>query len=138
MVLFCRNAHSSKTNTDLPMENLNQSLDELPTNALCLQPPEQETDPSTDPPDSNSDVFEYLWEGPAKIKQSIAVKQYCQGGLQIINLKAFINSLKLTWLRRVILSNSPWRSVLKKYNKFQRNIYSRKGKYIISYKKCKK
>ena len=56
---------------------------------------------------------------PAKIKQSIVVKQYCQGGLQMINLKAFINSLKLTWLRRVILSNSPWQSVLKNIINFQ-------------------
>ena len=38
------------------------------------------------------------------------VKQYCQGGLQIINC------LKLTWLRRVILSNSPCQSVLKNIN----------------------
>ena len=63
--------------------------------------------------------FEYLWEGPAKIKQSIVVKQYCQGGLQMINLKAFIDSLKLTWLRRVILSNRPWQSVLKNIINFQ-------------------
>ena len=50
----------------------------------------------------------------------------------MINLKAFINSLKLTWLRRVIISNSPWQSVLNKikYNKFQRNIYSRKENII--------
>ena len=37
----------------------------------------------------NNIFFEYLWKDPAKIKQSIAVKQYCQGGLQMINLKAF-------------------------------------------------
>ena len=30
----------------------------------------------------------------------------------MINLKAFIDSMKLTWLRRVILSNSPWQSVI--------------------------
>ena len=30
----------------------------------------------------------------------------------MINLKAFIDSMKLTWLRRVILSNSPWQSVM--------------------------
>ena len=31
----------------------------------------------------------------------------------MINLKAFIDSMKLTWLRRVILSNNPWQSVMK-------------------------
>ena len=30
----------------------------------------------------------------------------------MINLKAFINSMKLTWLRRVILSNGPWQSIV--------------------------
>ena len=30
----------------------------------------------------------------------------------MINLKAFIDIMKLTWLRRVILSNSPWQSVM--------------------------
>ena len=32
--------------------------------------------------------------------------------LKKINLKAFINSMKLTWLRRVVISNSPWQSVI--------------------------
>ena len=31
---------------------------------------------------------------------------------RMINLKAFIDSMKLTWLRRVILSSSPWQSVM--------------------------
>ena len=54
----------------------------------------------------------FLWDGPAKIKQNVVVKQYCEGGLRTINLKAFINSMKLTWLRRVILSNGPWQSIV--------------------------
>ena len=53
-----------------------------------------------------------MWDGPAKIKQNVVVKQYCEGGLRMINLKAFINSMKLTWLRRVILSNGPWQSIV--------------------------
>ena len=60
----------------------------------------------------NNIFFEFLWDGPAKIKQNVVIKQYCEGGLKIVNLKAFINSMKLTWLRRVIISNSPWQSVI--------------------------
>ena len=30
----------------------------------------------------------------------------------MINLKALISSMNLTWLRRVILSNGPWQSVV--------------------------
>ena len=62
----------------------------------------------------NKIFFEFLWEGPAKIKQNVVVKQYCEGGIKMINLKAFINSMKLTWLRRMILSDSPWQSIIKK------------------------
>ena len=62
-------------------------------------------------PNPNDIFFEFLWTGPAKIKQKVVVKQYCEGGLKMINLKAFVNSMKLTWLRRVILSNSPWQSI---------------------------
>ena len=62
----------------------------------------------------NKIFFEFLWEGPAKIKQNVVVKQYCEGGIKMINLKAFINSMKLTWLKRMILSDSPWQSVIKK------------------------
>ena len=60
----------------------------------------------------NNIFFEFLWNGPAKIKQNVVIKQYCEGGLKMVNLKAFINSMKLTWLRRVIISNSPWQSVI--------------------------
>ena len=44
----------------------------------------------------NKICFEFLWEGPAKIKQNVVVKQYCVGGIKMINLKAFIDSMKLT------------------------------------------
>ena len=37
----------------------------------------------------------------------------------MINLKAFINSMKLTWLRRVIIPNSPWQSVISTTIKFK-------------------
>ena len=57
----------------------------------------------------NNIFFNFLWEGPARIKKTIIVKQYSDGGLKMINLKAFISSLKLTWIRRVLKSNSPWK-----------------------------
>ena len=60
----------------------------------------------------NNIFFYFLWNGPAKIKQYVVIKQYCEGCLRMINLKAFIDSMKLTWLKTVILSNSPWQSVM--------------------------
>ena len=69
--------------------------------------------------EKNDIFFEFLWTGPAKIKYKVVVKQYCEGGLNMINLKAFVNSMKLSWLRRVILSDSPWRSILNNKINFQ-------------------
>ena len=37
----------------------------------------------------------------------------------MINLKAFVNSMKLTWLRRVIISNSLWQSIVNYIINFQ-------------------
>ena len=50
----------------------------------------------------NNFLFSFLWDGPEKTEQNVVVKQYSEGGLRMINLKAFIISMKLTWLRRVI------------------------------------
>ena len=30
----------------------------------------------------NNIFFEFLWEGPAKIKYNVIIKQYCDGGLR--------------------------------------------------------
>ena len=61
----------------------------------------------------NNIFLEFVWEGPAKIKYNIIIKQYCDGGLKMINLKAFMNSMKLTWLRRMVTSNSPWQEIIR-------------------------
>ena len=58
----------------------------------------------------NNIFFDFFGWNPAKIKQNDVIKQYFEGGLKMVNLNAFINSMKLTWLRRVIISNSPWQS----------------------------
>ena len=58
-------------------------------------------------------MYDFLWEGPAKIKKTVIVKQYLQGGLNMINLNAFIISLKTTWIRRLILNDGNWSNVIK-------------------------
>ena len=77
----------------------------------------------------NNMFYEFLWEGPAKIKQSVVVKEYCEGGLKMINLKAFMNSMKITWLRRIIVTDSPWQSVIRNTINFN-EIFSFGTNYI--------
>ena len=51
--------------------------------------------------------------GEQKIKQSVIVKQYFEGGLNMINLNAFSQALKITWLRRILQKESKWQVLIK-------------------------
>ena len=50
-----------------------------------------------------------------KVKQSVMIKDYNQGGLKMINLEAFVNSLKITCIRRLMTSESKWTEIVKMY-----------------------
>jgi len=50
-----------------------------------------------------------LWDNkPEKIKRDIITQAYCNGGLKMINIEKYMISLKSSWLRRCIVSNSRW------------------------------
>ena len=61
----------------------------------------------------NKTLYNFLWNKKAKIKTTIVVKQYAEGGLKMINLNAFINALKSTWIRRLLTSDSKWQEFIK-------------------------
>ena len=60
----------------------------------------------------NELFYDFLWNGTAKIKQTVIVKQYVEGGLKMINIKAFIKSLKATWIRRLLCNDGIWTKIL--------------------------
>ena len=65
----------------------------------------------------NKLFFDFLWQGPAKVKKTIITKKYEEGGLKMINLSAFVDSLKLSWVRRLLRdNNSTWKLLIQ--NKF--------------------
>ena len=58
-------------------------------------------------------IFNFLWNnGTAKIKKDIITKPYEDGGLDMINLLAYIKALKITWLRRILNSDGVWQNLL--------------------------
>ena len=62
----------------------------------------------------NNILYSFLWnKKPNKIKTSVITKQYCEGGLKMVNLNAFIQALKLTWIRRLLLSDCKWQYLIK-------------------------
>ena len=62
----------------------------------------------------NTLLYQFLWSNkPDKIKRSIIVKDYTEGGLKMIDLKNFMLSLKSTWIRRLYEEERKWMSILK-------------------------
>ena len=54
-----------------------------------------------------------LSEQAQRIKKTILCQEYCNGGLKMININAFIAALKTKWLRKIITdNNSPWSMIL--------------------------
>ena len=49
----------------------------------------------------------------------------------MINLKAFMNNMKLTWLKRITTTDSPWQSIIKGTINFN-EIFSLGASYIES------
>ena len=61
--------------------------------------------------------YKFIWNGkPDKVKRSILTKHLFDGGLNMIDVNNFENSLKLTWLRRTHTNyNTPWLKVAEYY-----------------------
>ena len=55
-------------------------------------------------------ILNFLWDNkPAKIKSKQITQPYRNGGLQMINIRSFFQSLKLTWIRKLLrASDLPW------------------------------
>ena len=47
--------------------------------------------------------FNFIWQKPiGNVKRETVVREYSEGGLKMIHLKTFLNSIKATWIRRLI------------------------------------
>ena len=47
--------------------------------------------------------YSFLWDGKKdKIKRQTVIQNYKMGGIRMIDVESFIQSLKITWLRRII------------------------------------
>ena len=62
----------------------------------------------------NSIFYNFLWNGkPDKVKRSIGKQKLINGGIAMIDLEAFDQSLKLTWLRRLLNGKAKWKLFVK-------------------------
>ena len=58
----------------------------------------------------NTLLYNFIWDNkPDKIKRVLLCQDYKIGGLKMTNLECFIQSLKLTWINRLLkCGTSPW------------------------------
>ena len=61
--------------------------------------------------------YSFIWnDKPDKIRRSLAINKFENGGIGMISIELFNQSLKLTWIRKLMTSNSSWKNLLlKKY-----------------------
>ena len=49
-------------------------------------------------------MFQFLWDNkPEKISREKIIQDYCQGGLKMLDIETFIQSLKCSWVKRLKL-----------------------------------
>ena len=54
-------------------------------------------------------LFSFLWCGKRdKVKRTKIIQKYEEDGLKMINVKAFMDSMKLSWLKRLFTSKADW------------------------------
>ena len=65
----------------------------------------------------SSEIFSFIWDSkPDRIKRSTLYRDYKNGGLRMINLECFLNSLKASWMKRIFDDESTstlWKSFYK-------------------------
>ena len=52
-------------------------------------------------------MYDFIWDGkPDKIKREILTSYYDKGGHRMINIEKFIWSLKISWVKRILPTES--------------------------------
>ena len=70
----------------------------------------------------NDIMYDFLWDKkPAKIKRDTIIQQYEDGGLKMVEIEKFINSLKCSWIKRIheLGNDNPLKRIY--YNKLNKH-----------------
>ena len=59
-------------------------------------------------------LFDFVWHGRKdKIKRTKLMQTYELDGLKMVNMRAFVDSMKLSWIKRMITSTGDWIEIAK-------------------------
>ena len=58
-------------------------------------------------------IYKFIWKGVDKVKRSVMIGKIEQGGLNMIHLESFSNSLKIIWIKKLLdnLNISSWKTL---------------------------
>jgi hypothetical protein len=52
-------------------------------------------------------IYNFIWEGKKdRIKRTDLCKDYSKGGLQMTDIDQYLNSIQISWLKRITTSTS--------------------------------
>jgi hypothetical protein len=61
-----------------------------------------------------SKIFDFLWDSkPSQVSKSFVIQKKQKGGMDLVDVSTFWKSLKVSWLRRMIFTNSFWKEILR-------------------------
>lgn len=87
----------------------------------------------------NTLCYNFIWQAKTdKIKRDILIQEYNKGGLKMIHLRNYISALKIGWIRRLINSNSKYKTLFEHMYTNVEMMINRGETYIEDIKKdCK-
>ena len=70
------------------------------------------------------ELWSFLWHGKKdRIKRTKIVQSVQDGGLGMVDLRSFINGLKISWIKRLWASNSAWANFARRTIKSLNNVF---------------
>ena len=79
----------------------------------------------------NRMFFRFIWQSPTdRIKREVLCQEYYKGGLKMVHLDSYINALKITWIRRLISTNSKYKTLFETMHTNINDLINRGSTYI--------
>ena len=79
----------------------------------------------------NKIFFEFIWKSSTdRIKREVLIQDFEQGGLRMIHLEKYVYALKLGWVRRLVKSESKYKTLFQNLYENVENILTTGDTYI--------
>ena len=71
-----------------------------------------------------SDLFQFLWNKKTdKVARKQVIQTYLDGGINMLHVKSFLKSMKISWMKRLLSCNSTWTKILEHILKIKKDFF---------------